>query len=225
MVNTDISFFAEVHIQTELLKLSPQKFAWWESERTLFVADCHFGKIAHFRKFGIGLPSLAGTETFAQLHKLLLEMKPLRLIILGDIFHSDFNIDFERFALWRKQFPGIIFDLVLGNHDKWGFFHLPSLGLNIHKELTIGPFYCTHEPNFNSEKGFNFCGHIHPGVSLFGAGRQHVKVPCFWKGENHLCFPSFGVFTGCVAVKPKKHDQIFAISGSKIRMLEASTLC
>jgi DNA ligase-associated metallophosphoesterase len=224
LVKEKPSFFAEVQIKGESLKLSPQKFAWWESERILFVADCHFGKIAHFRKSGFGIPNLAGTETFAQIHQILLEMKPLRLVILGDIFHSEFNLDFERFGLWRKQFPQVVFDLVLGNHDKAGLLHLNALGLNIYRELSIGPFFCTHEPNFKSEKGFNLCGHIHPGVSLFGIGRQHLKLPCFWKGDNHLCFPSFGVFTGCVAVKPNKLDQLFAISGTKIRMIEGSTL-
>lgn len=224
MVKETISNFTNILLKGEVFKLSPKKFAFWEGERILFIADCHFGKIAHFRKSGIGVPTLAGTETFSQIHHILLEVKPLRLVILGDIFHSDFNLDFERFGIWRKQFPEIVFDLVLGNHDKAGFLHLHAMGLNIHMELSIGPFFCTHEPDFKSEKGFNLCGHIHPGVSLYGSGRQHLKVPCFWKGENHLCFPSFGAFTGCVAVKPNKQDQLYAISGTKIRLIDASSL-
>jgi len=225
LVNLTNSIFAEVLLaKEEVFQLSPQKYAFWEKEKIIFLADCHFGKVAHFRKSGIGVPSHAGMETFTKIHQILLEMRPLRLVILGDIFHSDYNIDFDRFGLWRKQFPDIIFDLVLGNHDKAGFSHLHTLGLNIFHELIIGPFHCTHEPNFHSKKGFNLCGHIHPGVSLFGSGRQHLKVPCFWKGENHLCFPSFGAFTGCVGVKSNKQDQLFAISGTKIRMIEASAL-
>ena len=212
-----------VEIGEETLLLYPEKVAFWPKENILFVADCHFGKVAHFRKSGIGLPARAGTETFGWLHQILLEIKPARLIFLGDIFHSEFNQDFDIFRNWRQTFPAVQFDLVLGNHDKAGFSHLHLLGIHIHPELVIGPFHCTHEPQPDSEKGFNLCGHIHPGVSL-SIGRQHVKVPCFWLGPTHLCFPSFGNFTGSVAIRPGPQDRFFAISGSKIRELEGSVL-
>lgn len=214
---------AEITIGDECLELYPEKFAWWEKEKTLFIADSHFGKIAHFRKSGIGLPSHAGTETFSQIHRILLDKKPKRLVFLGDVFHSDYNQDFELFKNWRMLFPDLIIELVLGNHDKAGFAHLHSMGINLHKELVLGPFYCSHEPAFPSPKGFNLCGHLHPGVSL-SIGHQHVKVPCFWKGDHHLCFPSFGAFTGSVAIKPRSSDVFFAISGSSIRRIEGSVL-
>jgi len=202
------------------LTLFPQKFAWWEKEETVFLADCHFGKIAHFRKSGIGIPSHAGTESFSDIHKIILAMKPRRLVILGDLFHSDFNKDFERFKIWISQFSDTQFDMVLGNHDKASAGHLYTLGINVYPNLILGPFFCTHEPDFDSALGFNLCGHLHPAVSLQGLGRQHLKVPCFWKGENHLCFPSFGTFTGSVAVNAQKTDLLFATTGSIIRLIE-----
>lgn len=214
----------EIELKGELISLFPAKFAFWKKESTIFLSDCHLGKISHFRKCGIGIPTQAGLETFSQIHKILLEFQPERIIFLGDIFHSDFNSDFHRFENWRKQFKETSFDLVLGNHDKSGLNYFEEMGLNIHPELTIGPFYCTHEPQIHSEKGFNFCGHIHPAVSLFGSGRQNVKVPCFWKGNNHLCFPSFGVFTGSVSIKPNSTDQFFALAGNSIRLIEGSSL-
>jgi len=214
---------AEIQIGNEILSLFPDKFAWWETQRTIFIADCHFGKVAHFRKSGIGLPSHAGTETFAQIHRILLEMKPVRLVLLGDVFHSEYNEDFERFRQWRSLFPQIKLDLVLGNHDKASLKHLPSMGMEIHQNLLLGPFYCSHEPDFASEMGFNLCGHLHPGVSLV-VGHQHVKVPCFWKGTNHLCFPSFGTFTGSVSIRPKPTDVFYAVTGKSIRVLEGWVL-
>lgn len=214
---------AEIFIGSECLVLFPGKYAWWEKEHILFIADSHFGKIAHFRKSGIGLPSHAGTETFSLIHRILLEMNPNKLVFLGDVFHSDFNQDFERFKTWRALFPQMEVDIVLGNHDKAGFAHLHSMGINLHNELVLGPFYCSHEPAFPSSRGFNLCGHLHPGVSL-SIGHQHVKVPCFWKGEHHLCFPSFGAFTGSVAIRPHASDVFYAISGSSIRRIEGSVL-
>jgi DNA ligase-associated metallophosphoesterase len=217
------SLGAELQICGETLLLFPQKFAYWHKERTIFIADTHFGKVAHFRKSGIGLPSNAGLETFAQLHYILIEWKPDRIIILGDIFHSDFNQDFERFKTWRAQFETVEFVLVLGNHDETGFSHFSNLGLTVHNSLILGPFFCTHVPDFQSSRGFNLCGHIHPAVSL-SVGRQHINVPCFWKGDNHLCFPSFGAFTGSVPIKACLNDLIYAISGTRIRLLEGSVV-
>jgi DNA ligase-associated metallophosphoesterase len=215
--------FSELWVGGECLHLFPEKVAYLPSLKTLFVADCHFGKIAHFRKSGIGLPSHAGMETFGQLHRLLVEINPERLVFLGDVFHSEFNQDFDRFQKWRALFPSLKVDLILGNHDRAGFHHLNSLGMEIHSALKLGPFYCTHEPDFNSLNGFNLCGHLHPAVSL-SVGSQHVKVPCFWKGENHLCFPSFGTFTGSVSIRPKADDLLFAISGNRIRPILGSVL-
>jgi DNA ligase-associated metallophosphoesterase len=163
-------------------------------------------------------------ETFGQLQQMLLSVPARRLVLLGDVFHSDVNQDFDRFRQWRKGFPNLHIDLVLGNHDQAGRAHLGNLGVDLHDNLVLAPFYCSHAPESDSPKGFNLCGHLHPGVSLSGKAGQHVKVPCFWKGENHLCFPAFGQFTGSVAVKPKPEDLLFAITQNKIRCLEGRIL-
>jgi len=214
---------AQIQVGGEFLELFTEKFAWWAKERTLFIADPHFGKIAHFRKSGIGVPAHAGTETFSQIHRILIDKTPGRLVFLGDVFHSDYNQDFELFRSWRKRFPDLIVEMVLGNHDRAGFAHLHSMGINLYSELVLGPFYCSHEPAFPSSRGFNLCGHLHPGVSL-SIGHQHIKVPCFWKGDHHLCFPSFGAFTGSVSIRPHASDVFYAISGSSIRRIEGSVL-
>jgi DNA ligase-associated metallophosphoesterase len=215
--------FFELQVGPETLQLHAGKFAWWPKERTLFLADCHFGKIAHFRKSGIGLPSRAGMETFSNIHRILLRFNPEKLVLLGDVFHSDYNQDTERFRNWRSLFPEMEVILVLGNHDKASFTHLHTLGIQIKENLLLGPFLCSHEPDFEQDLGFNLCGHLHPGVTI-SVGHQHVKMPCFWKGINHLCFPSFGAFTGSVSIKPTSKDLFFAITGKNIRILEGSIL-
>lgn len=196
------------------------KALYWPTEKILFVADCHFGKVAHFRRAGIGLPQEAGLDTFADLHKLLHRFPVDKLVILGDAFHSEANQDTDRFRQWRMLFPELGIDLILGNHDMASLRELRHLDVRLFPELTLGPFTCRHDLPSQPEAGlFYFFGHLHPGVTL-SLGRTHVKVPCFWKGPNFLCFPAFGRFTGSVAVNPDDTDELFALTPGKIHRLQ-----
>lgn len=207
------------------LTLLPSKAAFWEEEGVLFVADCHFGKVAHFRRAGIGIPGPAGDEGLIRLHRLVTELKAREILFLGDVFHSDYNADFDRFRLWRDSLPGVVFRLALGNHDLASRHRLNETGLEVASVWQRGPFHCTHEPDFPSARGFNLCGHLHPALSLTGTANQHVKVPAFWMGPGHLCFPSFGPFTGSVAISPRPEYVFFAVTGNRIRRVEGAVLC
>lgn len=208
----------EIGLLGERLLLLSEKALFWPERQVLFVADCHFGKVAHFRKSGIGLPQEAGLETFSDLHKLLSRFPVQQLVILGDAFHSEFNQDTHRFQEWRRQFPDLGIDLVVGNHDKASLPSLRRLDLHLHTELEMGPFTCRHEPPDEKDGRFYFYGHLHPGAAL-ALGRSHVKVPCFWKGPDFLCFPAFGRFTGSVAVKPGDDHELFALTPGRIHRI------
>lgn len=192
----------------------PQKALYWKKTETLLVADVHLGKVAHFRQSGIGIPAGAGHETFLLLHKLIREKQPRRVLFLGDLFHSRYNSDFDKFRQWRGEFPAIEFMLILGNHEVESQTIYQNLGLTLVKSLEEGPFQFTHQPC--DSMLFNLAGHLHPGVSLPGSGRQRVKVPCFWFGEHFGVLPAFGEFTGTHPIRPKNGDQVFVLAGSKV---------
>ncbi len=206
----------ELNPEGEQIFIFPEKFALWPKEKTIFLADTHFGKIAHFRKSGIGLPADAGMDTFFRLQEIILSHRPQRIIILGDVFHSDSNSDTARFIRWSTGFPEISFGLVLGNHDLASRKELLDAGFPMAEKLRAGPFHCVHARENISEPGFHFFGHIHPGISLSGLGGQFVKVPCFWLGAAHLCFPAFGSFTGFVSLQRVPGDIFFALTGKKV---------
>ena len=65
-------------------------------------------------------------------------------------------------------------------------------------------------------KGYVFCGHIHPGVSLSGRARQHITLPCFAFGDKQVILPSFGKFTGKVAMQHREQDRIFGVLKDKV---------
>lgn len=216
------SFF-DLSVSGQTLRLHAGRFAEWTVEKTLFIADAHLGKIEHFRRAGIGLPPEAGEDTFHRLSSLMEKFKPHRLYFLGDLFHSDFNADFPKFAAWRRQFPETDMILIPGNHDRAGKDHLYDLGIELRKPHATGPFFLRHEPA-QDQDGFLLCGHLHPTVTISGKGKQYVRVPAFWQNPSGICLPAFGTFTGGAVIDAKAGDVFYAISGSSVHKVPAELL-
>lgn len=189
-------------------QLLPQHAMLWKNTDTLIVSDLHIGKGGHFRKNGLAMPVQVNLENLWKLSGLLLDHKPKRLLLLGDLFHSSFNKEWEQFQDMLANFPNLEKVLIRGNHDVLPDHHFTNAGIVVIDELIEGPFIFSHEPLLVWE-GYNLCGHIHPAVRLKGSGRQRLRVPCFYFGEKQGMLPSFGYFTGSHVIQPKKNDQIF----------------
>jgi DNA ligase-associated metallophosphoesterase len=202
------------------LLLLPQRAVYWQQQNALIAADVHLGKVGHFRKAGIAVPRDMEQNDLAVLSDLIHEYRPQKLLFLGDLFHSDMNADWEWFALWRQQFPKLDIGLIRGNHDIVHDDHYHQLNINLYDELLVGPFLMLHHPLPEAElqqlDSYVFCGHIHPGVNLKGKGRQSLTLPCFAFGSKQAIFPSFGKFTGRVAIRSRETDKIFAVLKDKV---------
>lgn len=129
------------------------------------------------------------------------------MLLLGDLFHSDQNLEWQDFIQFLHRNQHIEFVLVQGNHDI--LTHYPP-ELKVVQLLEEGPFSFTHIKEESSL--FNISGHIHPGVSISGRARQGVTVPCFWFSIDHCIIPAFGEFTGIKKIRPLKDDRVFAIA-------------
>ncbi len=208
----------EFLLQKQNFILHPFKGIYWKEEKTLLIADLHLGKASHFRKAGIPVPQDVKQSNFDKFMALLLDLKPEKVLILGDLFHSDLNNCWEDFIYLCKQFKHIIFDLVIGNHDILDLETYAEANLNLYEEgRVIGPFIFTHHPLEKVPKGlFNLCGHIHPSVRLNGKGRQSLRLPCFYFGEQQGILPAFGEFTGTFTISAKKEDFVFVIADEKV---------
>src|ERR1700744_2925999 len=202
------------------LLLLPQKAIYWKQEKALIAADVHLGKVGHFRKAGIAVPRDMEQTDLAELSDLIYEYKPAKLIFLGDLFHSDMNADWEWFRLWRQQNKKLEIILIRGNHDIIHDKYYHELNVTLHDELLIQPFLMLHHPlseeKLQQTESYAFCGHIHPGVSLRGRGRQSLTIPCFSFGERQAILPSFGRFPGRVAIRQQKDDRIFGVLQDKV---------
>jgi DNA ligase-associated metallophosphoesterase len=200
----------------EHLIMSAERTLFWESESTLIIADLHIGKTGHFRKEGIGVPQQVYKDDLHRLLSQILFFKAERLIIVGDLTHSVANKEIDLFARWRKDFPSLDVHLVKGNHDileeKWYAAAEISVSVGqcqaknflfVHDILTLG---------IKPAKGqYIFSGHVHPGVSIKGRGRQSLHFPCFYFTKNYCVLPAFSRFTGTYNVKAKEGEKAFAI--------------
>lgn len=199
--------------------LLTEKAIVWEEEKALILADLHLGKTTHFRKSGIPLPKLVELDNYDRFSYLLLNHTVEKVFILGDLFHSDYNSEWDRFRQFLKKFIDIKFFLIMGNHDILGsdaYDGIDNLEIFYDGHI-VGPFLMTHFPLEQAhEKLYNLCGHIHPSVKLKGQGLQRLRIPCFAFKENMLIMPAFGAFTGTKDLELEEEDEIYAVTDRTI---------
>jgi DNA ligase-associated metallophosphoesterase len=197
----------QIEIRNHHFEVLPQKALYWREKEMLILGDVHLGKIAHFRREGIPLPRKASEENFKLLNRLVEQHQPKELVILGDLFHSSPNEEWDEFVRWRINNEHVAFHLILGNHDRHvPTFFSPEMGIQLHaSSLVVDDFQFSHEPE-NANGLFVFCGHIHP-VFVLRANRQRLRLPCLWIQKNTAVLPGFGYFTGGYEVQKKEADE------------------
>lgn len=193
-------------------------------KKRLFLADTHFGKAGHFRKAGIPIPEEIHTSDFQKLGRLLVNFGPREVYILGDLFHSDWNGEWDAVKAFFLTYPDIRFHLILGNHDILKPFHYRQTVLKVHGPgLVVDELILSHEPLVTIPEGkLNLCGHLHPGIRLRGKGRQHLRLPCYFLRKDQLILPAFGRFTGAASVQVMEGDRIYAITPNEVIPLNLS---
>ncbi len=209
---------SSLKFDNQQLELLPEKAIWVPNLNSIFTADLHFGKAAHFRKSGIPIPEEIHDLDLELIRYLVVKYKPIDFYFLGDLFHSDWNDQWDYLNLFLEEFGETTFHLIKGNHDILSPIAYQKSSFKIHIEpVTIGKLLLSHEPLDSIPEGYlNLCGHIHPGIRLVGKGRQSIRIPCFHLRSNQLTLPAFGEFTGLALIKPKTGDQIFGVAQKKI---------
>ena len=187
-----------------------RKAIYWEDNSSLILSDVHVGKLNHFQKNGIPIPSYGSKENLINIKNLIHEYDPNHVYILGDLFHSSYNKEWDDWIIYFSK-SNVMFTLILGNHDQYDSKKLWDSNITLVNELIIDPFLFTHYPEKEFDQ-FNICGHVHPAVKLRGLGRQYMKLNCFYITDNQLILPAFGTFTGSHMLKPNKTDHIICMT-------------
>jgi len=214
--------FQKITIKNQDLCLSSDRCIYWEQEKALVVSDLHIGKTGHFRKAGIAVPQTVFKEDMQRLISLIQYFKPQKLIVVGDMFHSSANKELELFTRWRSDFAALEIKLVKGNHDilnkKW--YAQSDIEL-FDSTLKISEFCFQHDPgecgkDDDGKDHYVFSGHIHPGITIHGNGKQSLKFPCFYFTESYCILPAFSRFTGMVGMRLKEDDIVYAIVNNSL---------
>jgi uncharacterized protein len=209
----------EIELKGQSFVLFPERAAFWHEQSALLIADPHWGKAATFRAGGIPVPSGTTTDAVKRLSSLVERTNAGRIFFLGDLLHAESGRSRSMFASlsqWRSANADIDVVLVRGNHDKRAGDPPGELGFScVDAPYVIGPFVLAHYP-LPSEAGYVIGGHVHPGVRLYGSGRQRERLPCFVFSPQVGILPAFGDFTGLGDVEPGDGVRVYAIADDEV---------
>ncbi len=203
----------DLQLEGQHLILDPGKAIYWVDQFMLILSDLHLGKAGHFRKHGIAVPGDIHFRDLQKLDFLINKYNPREIVFLGDLFHSDLNVEWEFFDAWMDNHSCKMI-LIKGNHDILSKEVYESSKMDVYDELTLGPFHFTHE-KADSDR-YNISGHVHPAVRLKGKAKQGLTVPCFYFSQGFGLLPAFGSFTGTYKIRPKVGDLVFATTGDQV---------
>ena len=208
--------------------LHPSGALFLPAHSTLLAADAHFGKAVSFRRLGVPVPRGTTSETVARLDAALADTGARQLVFLGDFLHSARSHSPGTLAVlqaWRERQPALGVTLVRGNHDDRAGDPPASLGFTVVDEpLRLGPFALCHHPR-PLDSAYVLAGHWHPCVAVSGRAFEHLRLPCFWLGDESVparavgILPAFGSFTGMHRIAPRAGDRVFPIAGDAVRPL------
>lgn len=209
----------DIRVRGETLTLLPERAVFWGDQSTLLVADPHFGKAATFRALGVPVPSGTTGDALARLESAVSRTGATRVIFLGDLLHARPGRSqgmFDALGSWLRFRPEAEVLLVRGNHDRHAGDPPDDLGIRcVNAPHEVSPFVLAHHPR-SDPAGYVLAGHIHPGVRLYGSGRQRERLPCFVVAQDYAVLPAFGDFTGLADDDPPDDADIYAIAGEEI---------
>jgi uncharacterized protein len=163
-------------------------------------------------------------------------------------------------AAWRAQHADITLTLVRGNHDAHAGDPPAALQIDMVDEPLLlqaaestaaasnpsidpptiasiitpstrlpGPLALCHHPQ-QIAGAYVLAGHWHPCITVQGRGRDRLRLPCFWLGDEAAhavgILPAFGSFTGMHPIDRREglangtgRDRVFAVAGDAVRAL------
>jgi DNA ligase-associated metallophosphoesterase len=210
---------ASLILPTGNLQLMPERSLFRESVDTLYIADAHVGKAATFRAERFAVPVGTTGGTLQRLDHALERTGARRLVILGDLLHARRGRHpntMEQLHAWRERHAGLRIELVRGNHDMSAGDPEAELDIICRDAPVLDAgLLLLHRPGTAMDR-YWLAGHVHPAVTLVGAARQTLLLPCFHCMPAGVVLPAFGDFTGRAEVFPAPGDRVFVVASDEV---------
>jgi hypothetical protein len=183
---------------------------WFAAERSLVIADLHWGYAASHRARGHLVPWWGDDEIERRLLALIAAYQPAEMIWLGDIVHAAEGS--ARAEAFLRNAP-IPITLVAGNHDRrWR-------GATA-KSVTRGNRFFHHGDAALAvpEGAVEVIGHHHPAVSWSDGAGTHLKLPALVTSSRRLVLPAFSPWAAgaaWISDRPER-ETLWAVAPSRI---------
>ena len=195
-----------VRVMGEACVLRCSGALWLPDVGTLIAADLHLEKGSAYARRGQMLPPYDSRATLAKLRAEIEDLRPARVILLGDSFHDRGSIarlaEPDRDEIETLAAVGDWIWLT-GNHDHEalskigdGEWLLPG---RVVEGLGVGNLRLVHEPEVGDQPG-EVAGHLHPCATVV-AHHRGVRRACFVTDGRRIILPAFGAFTGGLDVR------------------------
>lgn len=215
-----------INIREVQVQLLAERAIFICKQKILVIADMHLGKLVHFRKKGLFVPSPPVNSDLQTLISLIKRFDPHEVVFLGDLFHSENNSEYRSFISTIQMFQDIQFTLTKGNHDIIAdeIFINDNIAVVEEKKLENNIILTHQLPKHVNESSFYIVGHIHPGYRIQGRGRQSYRLPCFHQTNNVLTLPAFGTHTGLFIPDIVSTDVVYVIMNDDVVKIPSKSL-
>jgi uncharacterized protein len=212
--------------------LLPDRALWWETRRSIVVADLHLGKEGYFQARGLPVPDGATLHDLARLGDLVRRLEAMEVLILGDLVHGPGAWRPEVVAALDAALPARRL-LIPGNHDAphapvpdglrfsvlaegsvvdgIALRHVPTPGdadADTGTDTGAGAGAGRAEDAGGNLRPPELAGHVHPVHRLMGPG-DALRLPCFVVSARQIILPAFGSFTGGFRMEPSAHSHLY----------------
>jgi metallophosphoesterase superfamily enzyme len=191
--------------------LSGDRTLFFEQDRTLVVADIHWGYAQSHRRAGNLLP-LWGNEAAAErLRRVVRHYEPRQMIWLGDSLHKPDET--EAAEAFLEEMAHVETIVIAGNHDrKW-----PRANRT---EFRLGDrfFHHGHLARELEPHVIEVIGHLHPALSWGDGAGLSLKMHALVQGPRRIVLPSFSDWSSGTSWRDQlaEDERLWLISPRKI---------
>lgn len=172
---------------------------WIPETSTAIVADLHLGYSWAQRRRG-ELGPLADARTREKLFAMCGELRPKRIVFLGDVVHAPRPCEPERAwieGIFRELASKAELIVVRGNHDRRfaaEFSDLPFQNTGVWSDSFVTAAHGDRLDFAWPEDHTLILGHLHPSLAIRDSSGAGQKLPVFLASNHCILLPAFSPF-------------------------------